>query len=58
MFQGLLDKGDAFKLVDDFYVAELARQQPFIKAGGKPKRGVKTTAKGTSQVSLELVQAP
>lgn len=58
LFQGLLGKGDAFKLVDDFYVAELARQQPIIKAGGKPKRGVKKIAEGTSQVSLELVQAP
>ncbi|WP_339524209.1 hypothetical protein [Pseudomonas sp. EL_65y_Pfl2_R96] len=58
LFQGLLGRGAAFDLVNDFFVEELARQQPILKAGGKPKPGVKKIARGTSQVSLELVKAP
>ncbi|APC16308.1 hypothetical protein BLL42_11425 [Pseudomonas frederiksbergensis] len=58
LFQGLLGRGAAFGLVNDFWVHELARQQPIIRAGGKPKSGVKTVGKGTSQVSLELVNTP
>lgn len=58
LFQGLLGRGAAFGLINDFFLEELDRQQPILKAGGKPKAGVKKIAKGTSEVSLELAKAP
>ena len=58
LFQGLLGRGAAFENLNDFWVKELARQQPIIKAGGAPKRGVKTVGNGTYELSLELVSHP
>ncbi|WP_338508500.1 hypothetical protein [Pseudomonas poae] len=58
LFQGLLGRGSAFNLVNNFFVEELARQQPILLAGGKPKSTVKKIAKGTSEVRLELARAP
>lgn len=58
LFQGLLGRGAAFETVNDFFVKELDRQQPIIRAGGKPNRGDKKIAQGTSLVSLELVKTP
>ncbi|NMY01486.1 hypothetical protein HBO12_00860 [Pseudomonas sp. WS 5059] len=58
LFQSLVGRGAAFDLVNDFFVQELDRQQPIIRAGGKPKAGIKKIGKGTSQVSLELVSTP
>ena len=58
LFQGLLGRGAAFSLVNEFFVQELERQQPILRAGGQPKRGVKKIAQGTSEVSLELSRPP
>lgn len=58
LFQGLLGRGAAFNLLNDFWVKELARQQPIIRAGGKPKGGTKTIGNGASEVSLELISHP
>lgn len=58
LFQGLLGRGSAFSLVNDFFIDELARQQPILLAGGKPKSAAKKIAKGTSEVRLELARAP
>lgn len=58
LFQGLLGRGAAFDLLNDFWVKELARQQPIIRAGGKPKPGLKTVGNGAAQVSLQLINLP
>ncbi|MCB2256641.1 hypothetical protein KTQ74_32480, partial [Pseudomonas chlororaphis] len=58
LFKGLLGSGAAFDLVNDFFLQELERQQPILKAGGKPNPGIKKLASGTSEVSLELARPP
>jgi hypothetical protein len=58
LFQGLLGRGAAFSLLNDFWVKELARQQPIIRAGGTPKGGTKKIGNGTSEVSLVLISGP
>lgn len=58
LFQGLLGRGAAFGLINDFFVQELERQQPILLAGGTPKPGVKQLAKGTTEARLELARAP
>ncbi|MBP5056363.1 hypothetical protein [Pseudomonas chlororaphis] len=56
LFQGLLGRGAGFDVVNDFFVQELDRQQPILRAGGVPKRGVKRIAK--VEISLELSRPP
>ncbi len=58
LFQGLLGRGDAFDLVNDFFESELDRQRPIIMAGGQPSLGIKKIAKGTAKVSLQLSRSP
>ena len=58
LFQGLLGRGTAFSVINDFFIQELERQQPILLAGGKPKPGVKNIAKGTAEARLALARAP
>lgn len=55
LFQGLLGRGAAFENLNSFWVKELARQQPIIRAGGTPKRGTKIVGNGTYELSVELI---
>ena len=58
LFRGLIGRRDSFDYVNDFFTQEMLRQAPIIRAGGKPKRGVKSVGYGTSELSVEISLIP
>ena len=58
LFQGLIGRKDSFDYVNGFFTQEMQRQAPIIRAGGTPKRGVKTIGYGASELSVEISPVP